>query len=367
MTFDPLQLSGCTLVLTADRRSEELAGSFSRRGAQIMHAPTLRIVPLGEDPEVLAATARVLADPPDAVIITTGIGLRGWIETVDGAGLAPQLLGVLAKARIFARGPKARGAIRAAGLVEEMSAESEMAGEIVDLLLAEGVAGLKVAFQLHGVVADPQVDRLRAAGAVVEAVPVYRWGPSPDPVAVRRAIDAICSKSVDAAVFTSAPGAQALLDAAREAERFEPLLAALKGDVLPAAVGPVTAGPLVAVGLTPLVPERGRLGALVRCVADELAQRSSSGIATRHGHVGVRGSAAVIDGQIVALSPAPLSVLRSLVRARGSVLSRKQLLTSLPGAADEHAVEVAVARLRSSLGRGDLVETVIKRGYRLDV
>ncbi|GAA4056814.1 hypothetical protein GCM10022214_05700 [Actinomadura miaoliensis] len=33
--------------------------------------------------------------------------------------------------------------------------------------------------------------------------------------------------------------------------------------------------------------------------------------------------------------------------------------------ADEHAVEMAVARLRRGLGRSGIVETVVKRGYRL--
>lgn len=367
MSLDSTQLAGCTLVLTADRRSEELANAFTRRGALILHAPTLRIVPLGEDPGLMAATARVLADPPEIVVVTTGIGLRGWIEAVDAAGEAPQLLSALGGARIFARGPKARGAIRAAGLVEEMSATSEMAGEIVDLLLDEGVEGKRVAFQLHGVVNDQQVDRLRSAGAAVEAVPVYRWGPSPDASAVRRGIEAICTRAADAAVFTSAPGAQALLDSAREAGRLPDLVAALNDDVLAGAVGPVTAAPLVAAGVRPLVPDRGRLGALVRCVADELCRRASGGLATRHGYLEVRGSAAIFSGDVITLSPAPISVLRSLVRARGKVLSRKELLGSLPGATDEHAVEVAVARLRSSMGTPGLIATVMKRGYRLDV
>ncbi len=364
---DAQQMAGCTVVLTADRRSAELATSFQRRGAQVVHAPTLRIVPLGEDPGLMAATERLLERPPAIAIVTTGIGLRGWIEAVDAAGRAPELLSVLSQARVFARGPKARGAIHAAGLIEEMSAVSETASEIVDLLLDQGVCGKRVAFQLHGVVNDPQAERLRAAGADVEAVPVYRWGPSPDPAAVRRAIDAICIGSVDAAVFTSAPGAQALLDAADDAGRLGDLLSALSGDVLAAAVGPVTAAPLVAAGLRPVVPDRGRLGALVRCVADGLAGRSATAVATRHGRLEVRRSAAILDGDVIAVSPAPLSVLRSLAEGGGKVLSRKELLASLPGAADEHAVEVAVARLRSSLERPGLIDTVVKRGYRLDV
>jgi uroporphyrinogen-III synthase len=41
------------------------------------------------------------------------------------------------------------------------------------------------------------------------------------------------------------------------------------------------------------------------------------------------------------------------------------LLESLPRGADEHAVEMAVARLRAALGRPSFIQTVVKRGYRL--
>jgi uroporphyrinogen-III synthase len=364
---NPEQMAGCTILLTSDRRSEELTTSFERRGARVMRAPTLRIVPLGEDEWLLAATKRVLAEPPTDVVVTTAIGLRGWIEAIDAAGQAAGLLHVLAGARLLARGPKARGAIRAAGLAEEWAAESETTAEIVDRLLAEGVGGRRIAFQLHGVIDDPQVQRLRAAGALVEAVPVYRWGPTPDPAAVARGIDAVCAGAVDAVVFTSAPGAQALLDAANASGRLDDLLAGLTGDVVAAAVGEVTAGPLLRAGISPLIPDRARLGALVRCVAEHLAMRRTDGLVTVCGVLEVRGCAAVLDGRVIALTPAPLAVLRELVRAEGQVVHRQALLAALPGAAAEHAVEMAVARLRSSIAAPGLVETVVKRGYRVAV
>jgi uroporphyrinogen-III synthase len=50
------------------------------------------------------------------------------------------------------------------------------------------------------------------------------------------------------------------------------------------------------------------------------------------------------------------------------VLSKGELLAAAwpQEGADEHAVEVAVARLRRRLGpRGHLLETVLRRGYRL--
>lgn len=359
------QLAGFSIVLTGDRRADEFAAALIRRGAIVLHAPVLRIIPLEEDTELLRATRELVADPPDDVIVTTAIGFRGWIEAADAAGLAPDLLSVLGKARLLARGPKARGAIRAAGLVEAWAAESETTNEVVERLLDEGVAGRRVAVQLHGLPDEELLARMPAAGATLARIQVYRWGPSPDPAAVHRSIEATCAHTVDAVMFTSAPGSQAFLDAAREAGRFDDLVDALRLDVVPAAVGPVTAVPLRAVGINPLVPDRFRLGALVRAVADHLATERVREVKTAGGLLQVRGQAATLDGGALPLSPAPMAILRALVRRPGEVVDRQRLLGVLPGAADLHAVEVAVGRLRAGLGRPGVVETVVKRGYRL--
>jgi len=361
------QLAGFSIVVTSDRRAEEFGAALSSRGATVLHAPILRIIPLAQDEALREATRDVIADPPDVVIVTTAVGFRGWIESSDAAGLASELLDVLGRARLLARGPTARGAIRAAGLVEEWASTSETTAELVDRLLAdpEGVLGRRVAVQLPGLPDEDLLSRLAAAGADLARVTVHRWGPSPDPGAVRRAIDATCARTVDAVVFTSAPGSRAFLDAAARAGRLPAVLEALAGDVVPAAVGPVTAGPLIAAGLRPLVPDRCRLGALVRAVADHLADERVCEVRTAAGVLRVRGQAATLDGVPVALSPAPMAILRALARRPGQVIDRRRLLDALPGAADLHAVEVAVARLRAGLGRRGVVETVVKRGYRL--
>ncbi len=352
-------------MLTGDRRAEELAAAFRRRGACVLQAPVLRIIPLEEDSQLLRATRELIGNPPDDVVVTTAIGFRGWIEAADAAGLAPDLLAVLARARLLARGPKAQGAIRAAGLVEQWSARSETTAEVIEHLLDDGVAGRRVAVQLHGLPDEELLMRLPAAGARVSRIQVYRWGPSPDPGAVHRCVDATCARTVDAVVFTSAPGSQAFLDAAEQAGRLPDALAALRADVVPAAVGAITATPLRAVGLQPLVPDRYRLGALVRAVADHLARERVIEIATVAGVLRIHGQGAFLDGRPLSLSPAPMAMLRALARHQGQVLARPQLLPALPGATDLHAVEVAVARLRTGLGRPDVVQTIVKRGYRL--
>jgi uroporphyrinogen-III synthase len=359
------QLAGFAVVLTSDRRSAELVSAFTRRGATVLQAPTLRIVPLDEDHELVEATQDVIARPPDDVIVTTAIGFRGWMEGADAAGLAPQLSTVLGQSRLLARGPKARGAIRAAGLVEDWAASSETTVEVVDRLLAEGVRGRRIALQLHGNTDLGLITRLAEAGADVAQVPVYRWGPSPDPAAVQRAIEATCLRAIDAVVFTSAPGSQAFLDAARAAGRLDDLVAALREDVVAAAVGAITAGPLTDMGLDVLMPDRFRLGALVRSVAEHLSSTRVLVRQTPGGRLELRGQSASLDGRPLTLSPAPLAMLRAIARRPGQVVDRATLLNSLPGATDLHAVEVAIARLRAGLGCTGVVETVVKRGYRL--
>jgi uroporphyrinogen-III synthase len=85
------------------------------------------------------------------------------------------------------------------------------------------------------------------------------------------------------------------------------------------------------------------------------------------GHrVEIRGHAVLVDDDLKPVPPAGMSLLRALSRRPGWVVARADLLRALPGAGrDEHAVETAMARLRTALGTPKLIQTVVKRGYRL--
>jgi uroporphyrinogen-III synthase len=361
-------LSGFTVAVTADRRRDEFSALLEECGARVVPAPALRIVPMADDGEIKAATVAVVEEPPDIVIATTGIGLRGWLEAADGWGLGDLLRSRLNGAQLVARGPKARGAVRAAGLTEAWSPASESADEVLDYLLDDGVAGRlagrRVALQLHG---EPQPEftaALRDAGAEVTEIPVYRWAPPADPAPLRRLVDLICSRLVDAVIFTSAPAVGSLLHIAG-AESGD-VLTALRADVVAACVGPVTATPLRRLDVPVLVPARPRLRALVGMLVDELPTRAPT-LRVAGAAVTLRGHAAIIDGTLKPLGPRPMAVLRALAASPGRVLSRAALLRELPRGADEHAVEMAVARLRAALGGSAFVQTVVKRGYRLSV
>ncbi|MGW9079980.1 uroporphyrinogen-III synthase [Streptomyces kronopolitis] len=360
-------LDGFTVGVTAARRAEELGALLERRGAQVLHAPALRIVPLPDDTELLAVTRDVLGHPPDIVVATTAIGFRGWVEAAEGWGLGEALLDRLAEVELLARGPKVRGAIRAAGLSEKWSPASESMAEVLDRLLAEGVADRRVALQLHGEPLPGFVEALRAGGAEVVGVPVYRWMPPEDIGPVDRLLDAVAARALDAVTFTSAPAAASLLRRAGERGMREEVLAALRREVLVVCVGPVTALPLQAEDLPTLQPERFRLGPLVQVLCRELPSRVRP-LPVAGRRLEIRGHAAVVDGALRPVPPAGMALLRALARRPGWVVSRAELLRALPGAGrDEHAVESAMARLRVALGAPQLIQTVVKRGYRLSL
>ncbi|MQA15440.1 MAG: uroporphyrinogen-III synthase [Pseudonocardiaceae bacterium] len=267
-------LTGFTVGVTAARRAEELGVLLQRKGAVVCYGPAMQTVPLPDDTELREATRQLVTTPPDVAVVTTGVGFRGWLEAADGWGLHGDMVEALGSARILARGPKSRGAIRAAGLTEAWSPASESSGEVLEHLLDSGVAGLRIAVQLHGESLPQLVDALRGAGAEVVTVPVYRWEPPADLGPVDRLIEATLDGGVDAISFTSAPAAAGLLHRAGQLGVAEALLRRLRGDVLVACVGPVTAGPLVARDVPTVQPQRSRTAALVRTIAAELSARA---------------------------------------------------------------------------------------------
>lgn len=358
-------LAGYTVGVTAARRAEELGTLLERRGAQVMHAPAIRIVPLPDDSELLATTRGLVATPPDVLVVTTGIGFRGWLEAADGWGLGEDLLAALRRTTVLTRGPKARGAVRAGGLTDAWSPPSESSAEVLDHLLAAGVEGVRVAVQLHGEPLPDVTEALTCAGADVVTVPVYRWVPPEQLGPLDRLLGAVLDGQVDAVTFTSAPAAASVLRRAASRGVDEALVDRLRREVMAACVGPVTAGPLTDRGIPTVQPARSRIGALVRTLAEELPARARRWPVAGH-VVELRGHAAVVDGRLRPVPPTPMGLLRALAARPGRVVSRSELLAALPGGGDdEHAVETAVARLRTALGAPRVVQTVVKRGYRL--
>lgn len=374
-------LAGTRVLVTAQRRSDELADALRRRGAGVVVAPTLGVVSDVDEPGLLAMTKTILADPVDVLVVTTGVGLRSWFDTAAAAGLRDELVDALQSVQVVARGQKARGALHANGVEPAWVAASETSAEIVRHLLTEGVAGKRVAVQHHAA-GDPTLERhLTDAGATVLPLEVYRWGPPEDPRLVTDAVLGVAAGEFDAVLFTSAPGAIAFLGEL-ERQGVGDLVRdlAATGRLVLAAVGPVTADPLVNAGMTTLCPDRSRMGALVRLVITTLGT-DVGGVRTPAGTLRVRAAGATLDHRPLRLSPGALEVLRRLARHPGEVVGHDELLPLLPdagsgapagtpgraGTTPSDVTEDVVAELEQALGATGLVRTVVRRGYVLDV
>jgi len=171
--------------------------------------------------------------------------------------------------------------------------------------------------QHHGSGADGLDEAFEAAGADVVSLTIYRWGPPPDIAVVRRSVIAASTGEYDAILFTSAPGAQEWLGSAEILQVLPAMRAqADAGRLLMAAVGPITAGPLRAAGFEPLIPDRGRLGSLVRAVVTYFGGGHAPGIETTSGRLELRSAGIVLDGRHIPLSrPASTSSPRSRTQA----------------------------------------------------
>jgi uroporphyrinogen-III synthase len=358
-------LDGFTVGITADRRSDEQALLFERRGAGVVLGPTIRTLPLAEDEGLRSATESLIASPPQVVVANTGLGIRSWFGAAESWDLGDALLAALRPARIYARGPKASGAVHSLGLDVVARARSERLSECVDLVLEHLPPGGRVALQRDGGPSPVEAERLRAAGAEVVEVPVYRWHTVEDPRPAARLVSGLLDGRIQAVTFTAGPAIDSLFElAARDgtADALRERLAS--GAVVIGCVGPVCREAADRHGLVDgdvVVPRTARLGPLVRVVADRLLATSCA-----VGDLHLTGRIVRIGDRRVALSATEAGILTVLAARPGSVVTKSALLREVwrEPHGDPHLVEVAVGRLRRRLGaHGHAIEAVPRRGY----
>jgi uroporphyrinogen-III synthase len=362
-------LAGYRVAVTADRRAEEQVTLLERRGAETLVGAAVRTLPLVEDDDLAAAIDDLIADPPEITVLLTGIGARSLVAAAEGMGRDSELIEALAGTRVIARGPKAAGAAATIGLTVSWQTPGEQSVEILEHLSADAARGARIAVQRDGQVSAPLADALHALGADAVDVPVYRWELPQDTRPLLRVIEAVADGAVDAVTFTSSPAVCHVVALAAEAGLGGALLDAFaSGRVAPACVGPVCAQTAVDVGIVGAVqPKRARLGAMVQALAVHYEGRGRI-VGTRAGDIEIQGRSVFVAGGVVAIGARERAVLDVLADARGAVVPKAKLLRDVWGADfdDEHAVEVAVGRLRRGLGPvGDALETVPRRGYRL--
>ncbi len=361
-------LHGYTIGITADRRSSEQISMLTGRGAECVHGPTIKTHPLRPEAEMRAATEAFLADPPEIVVLTTGIGVRGWLAAADSLMLGEDLRRALAGSMLISRGPKARGALVTADLDVAWNAPRATSAEVIDYLAELDLGKRRVAVQLDGAAGSRLMSGLAALGVDAMPIPVYRWSLPDDLGPAESLIRSICEGRIDAVTFTARPAVENFAEIAQSMGRFDEVVEAFERRVRFFCIGPVCASGAVASGFTTVFePERSRLGALSMFVTSTLAADNGE-IQLGGRRLVMQGRMVMVDGENEALLAArERQLLDVLLSKPGAVHSKDALLKRVwgPAETDTHVVEVTVGRLRQRLGSAGVgIETVMRRGYR---
>jgi uroporphyrinogen-III synthase len=355
-------LAGWTIAVTADRRAAEQAELLQRRGSDVVLAPLLRTAPV-EEALVRDATFEVLSAPVDLVVATTGTGVRSWLAMAWTWGVGEALADALRTTEVVARGAKAYGALAGEDVPIAWRPVSETLEDVLDHLGGRDLRGRRIAVQLPGTGADAFLQALRVRGATVVPILVYEVGAAESQRSSERLAVAASRGELDAITCTSVAAVGAIA-------AVEGLVDDLhRTGVATACVGPLTAAAARTAGL-PLVvtAEPSRLGAMVRALGEEMAQRGrtirAAGVRLRH-----QGSRLAVDGAEVRLTPRERRLLEAMLASDGAVVSKERLAgTAWDAPVEAHTVEVAVNRLRRKLGPAAVaLETTNRRGYRIAV
>jgi uroporphyrinogen-III synthase len=272
-TNDPPEtgLNGLRVVNFEARMAGPMAELIRRQGGEVVEAPALLEVPIGNNPDAIAFADALIAGEFDLVIFLTGVGTRYLAREIETKYPREQWVDALKRAKVAIRGPKPVTPLRELGARIDLQApEPNTWRELLNALDANiPVSGLKVAVQEYGQPNPELIDGLEARGATVTRVPVYQWALPHDLGPLLGAISEIIAGRVGAVVFTSAQQVVHLLQVAADEGKEADLRAALAKSVIVASVGPTTTETLKANGLpVDIEPEHPKMGPLAVALAN---------------------------------------------------------------------------------------------------
>jgi uroporphyrinogen-III synthase len=343
-----------------------MAGLLESLGARTVNVQAIRSVAQPDEAVLRAATELVLAAGCDEVVVSSGFGLRVWLTATRRWGLADPLVARFAAARLLARDPRAADSLRELGLTTIWSTAAAATEELFRYLLAQPLKDRRIVVQADMASLREPCQALRSAGADVVEVPTYTAFEPPHADILRRLAEQIVNRQLDAVALLGEPATSNLLHRAGAEHRLPDLLNALCDDVLCACLGTHTAAALRAQGVAPLTGVAPFVEELVEALVEALP-RLAVHVRVNGYRMEVRGQAVVLNDRLIPVQAGPIAVLRTLARQPGRVMSCAEIRRATPNwsTVDDHAIEMAVSRLRRTLDGTDLVQTVMKRGYRL--
>ena len=233
-----MQFDGLRVLSLESRRSAEIEKLIRARGGDPFVAPSMREIPLQENPQAFAFAERLFAGEFDMVILLTGVGARLLNQILETRYPAGSFIDALRKLAVVVRGSKPAAVMREWNVPVAVSVPEPNTWREI-LAATEGRSERKIAVQEFGRTSTELLEGLRTRGAQVTTVPVYQWDLPEDTAPLREAVRRLASGQFDVVLFTTSVQAVHLLRIAAE-ERLEAQVRAGLQRMVVASVGPST-------------------------------------------------------------------------------------------------------------------------------
>ena len=259
------------------RRGNEMRSLIERNGGIATIAPSMREIPLGENPAAIAFAEELFADKIDIVLFMTGVGATALLNVLEIKYPRSAFFEALQKRTVVVRGPKPTAVLRGWGVrIDFRAAEPNTWREILELFdQSIPLNGRRIAVQEYGLPNDEMYRGFEARGATVLPVPVYRWALPTDIEPLKAAIRQTIAGDFDVLMFTSAQQLSHVLQVAEQLGVREEWLIAAKTRCKIASIGPTASEAIAAQGLVVTIEAaHPNMGSLVK---DTIERVASSG------------------------------------------------------------------------------------------
>jgi len=262
-------LQGLKIVAFESRRAQEMAELIRRYGGIPIVAPSMREIPLSENRAAMELLSQLEAGKFGLLIFMTGVGTRALNQALRTQYPQDRITAALAKTTLVARGPKPVAALKELGLAPAITVpEPNTWREIVTTLAARlDLRGKRIAVQEYGIANPHLVDGLKALGASITTIPIYRWALPQELGPLRGAISQIIRGDVAVVLFTNGAQVKHLFQVAAADKNDTSLRSALK-NLAVGSVGPICTQALKEFGVErDIEPVHPKMGALLADVA----------------------------------------------------------------------------------------------------
>ncbi len=261
--------NGLRVAAFESRHAGEIGRLIERHGGVPHVSPSMREVPLDDNPAANDFAHRLITGHIDIVIFLTGVGFRHLLAAVERHVERGRYLNALTDIVTIARGPKPVAAMKEVGLtptfrVPEPNTWREILTTIDEHL---AIANQTVGLQEYGITNRSLIAGLEARGARVINVKVYSWDLPEDTGPLEQNVRALAAGNIEVVLFTSANQVANLLRVAEQLGVVRDVREGLRRAVV-ASIGPTTSEMLRDKELpVDLEPQHSKMGQLVVAAA----------------------------------------------------------------------------------------------------